>query len=49
MLWKFEFLTKALVDSFISHEKFVSINMLREYNVIKEEIKNPKTTVEYTI
>ena len=31
---------KSLVDSYISHDEFVSINnVLREYNSRKEEIK----------
>ena len=43
-------ISKTLIDSYISHNEFVSINtVLREYNEIKEEIKNPKTSVEYTI
>ena len=42
--------SKALVDSYIIHDKFVSVNnILREYNEIKEEIKNPETSVEYII
>ena len=41
---------KALIDSYSSHDKIVSVNnVLREYNEIKEEIKNPGTSVEYTI
>ena len=33
-------ISKSLVDSYISHDEFVSINdMLREYNSRKEEIK----------
>ena len=41
---------KALIDSYISHDEFVSINnVLREYNEIKKEIKNPETSVEYII
>ena len=32
--------SKALIDSYISHDEFVSVNnMLREYNEMKEEIK----------
>ena len=43
-------ISKALIDSYISHDEFVSINnVLREYNEMKEEIKNPKTSVEYII
>ena len=42
-------ISKALVDSYISHDEFVSINyVLREYNELKKEIKNPKTSVECT-
>ena len=41
---------KALIDSYISHDEFASVNnILREYNEIKEEIKNPETSVEYII
>ena len=33
--------SKALIDSYISHDKFVSMNnILRAYNEMKEEIKN---------
>ena len=43
-------ISKALIDSYISHDEFVSVNnMLREYNEMKEEIKNPETYMEYTI
>ena len=42
-------ISKALSDSYISHKEFVSIiDVLKEYNETKEEIKNPKTSVEYT-
>ena len=34
--------SKALVHSYISHDKFVSVNVLREYNDMKVEIKNLK-------
>ena len=34
------------MDSHITHEEFVSVNnVLREYNEMKEEIKNPKNAV----
>ena len=37
-------ISKASVDSVISHDKFVLMNnMLEEYNKMKEEIKNLKT------
>ena len=33
-------ISKALIDSYISHDQFTSINnVLREYNEMKEEIK----------
>ena len=42
-------ISKALIDSYISHEKLVSVNnILREYYEKKEKIKNPETSVEYT-
>ena len=41
---------KALIESHISDDEFVSVNnILREYNEMKEEIKNPETSVEYTV
>ena len=43
-------ISKSLIDSYISHDEFVSINnSLREYNEMKEEIKNPETSVENII
>ena len=46
-LYTIEFLiSKALNNSYINHEKFVSVNdVLREYKEIKAETKNPKTAV----
>ena len=39
-----EVLIKALIDSVISHDDFFLINnVLKEYNEMKEEIKNLKT------
>ena len=36
-------IVKTLIDSYISHDEFFSVNnVLREYNEIKEEIKNPE-------
>ena len=36
-------ISKAFIDSYISHDKFLSVNnVLKEYNEIKKEIKNPK-------
>ena len=43
-------ISTALIDSYISHDEFVSINnVLREYNEMKEEKKNPETSMEYII
>ena len=43
-------ISKALINSYISHDKFVLVNdVLREYYKIKEEIKNSKTSVDNTI
>ena len=43
-------ISKALINSYIRHDEFVSVNnLLREYNEMKKEIKNPETSVEYTI
>ena len=34
-------ISKALIDSYISHDEFILVdNELKEYDVIKEEIKN---------
>ena len=43
-------ISKALINSYISHEEFNSVtNVLREYYEMKEEIKNPETSVKYNI
>ena len=43
-------ISKALIDSYINHDEFVYINnVLREYEVTKIEIKNPKNIVKYAI
>ena len=35
-------ISKAFIDSCISHDEFVSVNnVLRKYNEMKEEIKKP--------
>ena len=37
-------ISKALMDSVISHDEFVLVdNALKEYNEMKEQIKNLKT------
>ena len=43
-------ISKALTDSYITRVEFVSVNVvLREYNEMRKEIKNPETSVEYII
>ena len=43
-------ISKALIDSYNGHDEFSSVNnVLREYNEMKEEIKNPETSVGYII
>ena len=42
-------ISKSLIDSYISHNEFVSVkNVVREFNDMKKEIKNPETYMEYT-
>ena len=41
---------KVLFDSYINHDQFDSvINVLWEYNEMREEIRNPKNDMEYTL
>ena len=43
-------ISKSLRDSYINHDELLSVsNVLRKYNEMKEEAKNPKNAVEYTI
>ena len=43
-------ISKALINSYIRHDEFLSVNnLLRDHTEIKEEIKNPETSVEYFI
>ena len=43
-------ISKALINSYISHDKFVTVsNVLREYNEMKNETKNSETYVAYII
>ena len=43
-------ISKSLIDLYISHHEFVSINnVLREHSEIKEEMQNSATSVECTI
>ena len=48
---KIELLEKAKPDTIeVLHDEFVSgNNVLREYNEMKEELKNSETSVQYTI
>ena len=42
--------SKALIDSYSSHDEFISVNnVLREDYEMKKEIENPETSVKYTI
>ena len=44
------FISKALCHSDIIYKHFVSVNnVLREYNKMKEDIKNPKNAADYPI
>ena len=43
-------MSKGLIYLYNNHDEFASVNnMLREYNEMKKEIKNPENAVEYTI
>ena len=43
-------ISKALINSYFSHDEFVSVNnVLKEYNKIKQEITISETYVKYTI
>ena len=43
-------ISKALINSYISHDKFVTVsNVLREYNEMKNERKKSETCVAYII
>ena len=43
-------ITKALLDSCISYDEFVSVNnVLREYNEMKAKINNAENSVKYFI
>ena len=43
-------ISKALIDSYINHDEFISVNnALKEYNEMKEEIKNPENVLKYAI
>ena len=41
---------KVAMKPYINHDEFVSVNnVLREYNEMREEVKNSENTVEYSI
>ena len=43
-------ISKGLIDSYIGLDGVVLVSkVLREYNEMKEEIRNPETSVEHTI
>ena len=42
-------ISKALINSYINNDEFAMMNVLREYNEMKEEIKNLENAVEYII
>ena len=43
-------MSKGLIYLYNNHDEFASVNnMLREYNEMNKEIKNPENAVEYTI
>ena len=47
---KLRLISKALINSYISHDEFVSVNnVLREYYEMKKEIQNPETSMEHAI
>ena len=39
-------ISTALIDSYINHDEFISVNVLREYNEKKKEIKNAENAEE---
>ena len=41
-------ISNALIDSYINYKEFVFTNLFKEYKT-KKKIKNPKTSVEYTV
>ena len=43
-------ISNALIDTYISYDEFASVNnVLREYNEMKEEIKDSENAVECII
>ena len=43
-------ISEALTDLCINHDEFVAVNnVLREYNEMKEESKNPENALEMSV
>ena len=43
-------ISKSLIDLCISYDEFVPVNnVLRKFNDMKKEVKNPETSVKYVI
>ena len=43
-------ISKSLIDLYISYDEFVPVNnVLRKFNDMKEEVKDPETSVKYVI
>ena len=43
-------ISKVFIDSYISHDEFVSVNnVLKEHNEMKGKAKNSETFVEYPL
>ena len=43
-------ISKVVIDSYIRHDEFGLVdNVLREYNELKEEVKNPETSLKLII
>ena len=40
-------ISKALINAYVSHDEYASVYVLREYNEMKWEIKNPQNAMEY--
>ena len=50
ILDKIDFISKIFIDSYFNqYELFRVTNALREYNKMKEEIKNLENALDYTI
>ena len=50
ILNKIDFISRIFIDSYFNQYKLFRVsNALREYNKMKEAIKNPENALEYTI